>query len=208
MDIDRLPVSMKGVDLDIWLSTKTGAPSFFASVRDNACLNCHVLEDGSVLVDVAGHRLPPGRLRANIAVLSNAEGHHHHHGPATSVTPNVPVELTESSCTHNTSSCDPDCGAPIIVTVQFPLHRPSFTHHITKAEMDQAIQSAINSSGHVSEDQVKDAITQALGEFDCCATDEDISDITSLFDFPGKNIPEIMPLSDKHSSNSKLRIRL
>lgn len=144
-DADRLPVSMKGVDFDLWFSTRPGAAVFFAAARSGVCNCCEILDDGSVLVSFDDHRLAPGQLLADIAIHSDDEsmpdGKSDIH-----LRPAIPVELTDSACSRPSHPFGKNCGdgqpggaQPILVNITIPMKRPNLSHHVTRDELDKAI---------------------------------------------------------------------
>lgn len=191
-DIDGFPVSLKDVPADFWLSTRQGGPTFGAFLRPDTSLNCMLLDDGSVLVNVCGHRLLPGKLKASIVingtdvVSESCPGHHHfgdkferplpppppygapaHHHPNhcsnITLTPNVPVELVDAASFSNAiKQYDP--SQPVIVHARFNIRRPSLQKHVTEREMNQAIDNAMEK---FHEDKFAD--------------EQDVLDVTSMF---------------------------
>ncbi len=144
-DADKLPVSMKGVDIDLWFSTKPGAAVFFAAVRSGICNGCEILDDGSLLVSFDDHRLAPGQLHADIAIHSDDEsmpdGKNDIH-----LKPAIPLELTDSACSRPSHPFGKPCDSvqpggmqPILVNITIPMKRPNLSHHVTKDELDKAI---------------------------------------------------------------------
>lgn len=139
-DADKAPVSMKNCDIDLWFSTRPGAPVFFAACRSGICNNCELLDDGSLLVIFDDHRLQPGQLNAQIAIHSDDEampdGKNDIH-----LKPAIPVELTDQLCSRpgRPSAAQSQIGQPILVNITIPMRRPNLSHHVTRDEMEKAI---------------------------------------------------------------------
>lgn len=140
-DADRLPVSMAGVDIDLWFSTRPGAPVFFAGCRSGVCNSCEILDDGSLLVMFDDHRLAPGQISADFAIHSDDEsmpdGKRDIH-----IKPPIPIELTDSTCSRPSRPGIPqkDTGQPILVNVTIPISRPNLSHHVTRDELQKALK--------------------------------------------------------------------
>lgn len=172
-DIDSIPVSLKDIDVDFWISTRSNAPAFSAFVRKKAAFNAKTLDDGSIIVFVSNHRLPPGKVKASVNVIAEAlctdnkrNEHHHHHGKCPefiTIEPNVPLELVDSNVIH--SCADHNQGnEPIIVKCRFNVSRPQLQQHVTRNELNKALEEALKDIGVEP------------------AESEDISDILKLFD--------------------------
>lgn len=168
-DADNLPISMKGVDIDLWFSTKPGGAIFLAAARNAITTNCQVLDDGSLLVKFDDHRLQPGQLMAKIAIHSDDEtmpdGKRDIH-----ISPVIPIELTESTCSapghrHDTSGL----GQPILVNIEIPISRPQLSHHITYDELNTAVNSLREEISRIRPCETEPA------------TDKEIEEITNIF---------------------------
>lgn len=149
-DADSLPVSMKGVDVDLWFTTKAGGSVYLAAARSGIYNRCSVLDDGSLLVMFDDHGLQPGQLKAEIAIHADDEalpdGRRDIH-----LKPVIPIELTDSSCSRPLSGNHTVSDSqPILVNIRLPYSRPDLSHHITQAELENALKALreqINDSG-------------------------------------------------------------
>lgn len=148
---------MKDAEFDIWLFTKPGSDPYLAACRNGICYSCEILPDGSLLINIDNHCMPPGELKAKITIHADSETMHDGCHDIR-LTPKIPVELIDSHCVHHCHSHTPQ--TPIIVNVSLPMHRPCLGHHVTQKELDNAINGIYGIIG---------------------ADDTDIEDIIAMF---------------------------
>lgn len=176
-DTDSLPVSMKGVDFEMWFMTKPGAGVFMAAQRLGICTFCEILDDGSVLVRFDDHHLAPGQLTCDISIHSDDENMPDGKRDIR-IKPALPVELVEGVMPGTCHRLPPKVdGGPILVNVRIPFSRPVLSRHVTKTELDDAI-SQLNST---YEDRYETLSRQVSSVNMSIASDEEIADVTKLF---------------------------
>lgn len=162
-DSEGLPVSMRGVDFEIWFSTKPGCPVYFIAARSGICNSCEILDDGSVLAKMDNHRLSPGQLLADLTIHADDEtlpdGCHD-----INIKPVIPVELTDSPVRPVCKPAGDTGSQPILVNVTIPMRRPNLTHHVTQQELEDALNGF---SGQLDIPQVagQDEIDPILDSF-------------------------------------------
>lgn len=178
-DIDGMPVDLKDFGVDFWLSTRSSAGAFSAFLRKRNSLNTVMLDDGSVIVNVHGHSLPPGKLKAVVNVLAeivkeNPDGDGcRHDGPhreqkpyqelkpsqeAITFSPDVPVEIVDPHLSGSCGRFNPD--EPIPVHVRFNMRRPQLSRHITFADMERAIDQAMDAIDIASQEDIDEIINK------------------------------------------------
>lgn len=161
------PVSLAEADFDFWFMTRPGARVFLAASRAGITNGCRILDDGSVLVILDDHHLPPGQIHADLKL--HLVSHDHPDGANDiNLRITVPVELTDSPCPagHHDHAAPTD---PIIVNVTIPANACDLVHHVTRRELDDAIKS----------------ITLDVPE---AATEGDIDPIIRMFSLESSNV--------------------
>ncbi len=171
-DADGLPVSMAGVDIDLWFTTRPGGQAYFAAVRSGVCNRCEILDDGSLVVIFDGHRLAPGQLKAEINIHTDDETMPDGKRDI-NLKPAIPLELTDSPACPSPGRHQVDPQQPILVNVTIPISRPQLSHHVTLDEMDKAIK------------QAKEDLGKRIDEISTCgcemATPAEIDAIAGMF---------------------------
>lgn len=168
-DPEGRPLSMKDADFDLWFSTRQDGPVYFAAQRSAVCNNCRILDDGSVLVSLDNHRLPPGQLHTSL--ILHVDSHDMPDGVQDiHLSPVIPVEIIDGpACPHRPagSGHHQTDNKIILVNIKVNLRHVDLRRHVTQTEINDIV-AALN--------RKIDSITPC----DMTVSDS-IDDITSLF---------------------------